>query len=241
MASNTKPVGFPPYSDKQSRKRICDLPVEDQPLYRLRQLGSYALATSELLALVLATADAPGLAEELLASHGSLQELARTNQTMLQRFRGVGEVQAARLVAVLELCRRLQGPPADKPAFISSPGDAAKLFLPRLQHLQQEVLCVMLLNTRGRVINIHEVYKGSLNTSVIRIGELFRKAIEGAAASIIVAHNHPSGDAQPSAEDVAVTRQIIQAGKLLDIPCLDHIVIGNDFVSLKQRGLAFDK
>ena len=98
----------------------------------------------------------------------------------------------------------------------------------------------ILLDTRNRVLKMAEIYKGSLNTSVVRTGEIFRPAIEVAAAAIIVAHNHPSLDPSPSPEDINVTRQIVQAGKLLDIECLDHIIIGRTFVSLKERSLGFD-
>ena len=106
--------------------------------------------------------------------------------------------------------------------------------------LEQEELRVILLDTRNRVLHIDSVYRGSLNTSQVRIGELFRTAIRNNSAAVIVVHNHPSGDPAPSPDDVAVTRAIVQAGKLLDVEVLDHLVIGNGrFVSLKERGLGF--
>jgi DNA repair protein RadC len=224
------------------RRRICDLPAEERPLYRLHQHGRDALSTTELLALVLGTADAPGLAAELLASFGSLHRLARANKAQLTRIHGIGDAQAARLLAVLELSRRLQAPPAEERPAITSPADAANLLIPRLAHKDQEELHVVLLDTRSRVMGIAAVYRGSLNTSVIRVGELFRPAIEAPAAAIILAHNHPSGLAEPSPEDVNVTRQVAQAGKLLDISLLDHLIIGEGgrYVSLKERGLGFD-
>lgn len=113
--------------------------------------------------------------------------------------------------------------------------------LPRLRHLEQEELHVLLLDTRNRLLDIQCIYRGSLNSSTIRIGEIFRVAIDAAAAAIILAHNHPSGDESPSPEDISVTRQIVQAGKLLGIDLLDHLIIGNGrFTSLKERNLAFD-
>jgi DNA repair protein RadC len=130
--------------------------------------------------------------------------------------------------------------PADDRPRIASPADAASLLLPRLRDLEQEELHVVLLDTRNRVLDIRAVYKGSLNTSMVRIAEIFRPAIEAPAAAIVVAHNHPSMDASPSPEDVNVTRQIVQAGKLLDIDVLDHLIIGHTYVSLKERGLGFD-
>jgi DNA repair protein RadC len=108
-------------------------------------------------------------------------------------------------------------------------------------HLDQEELWVILLDTRNRVLGTKAIYKGSLNTSVVRVGEIFRPAIEAPAAAIIVAHNHPSGDPAPSPEDVNVTRQIVKAGKLLDIDVLDHLIISSGrYTSLKERGLGFD-
>jgi DNA repair protein RadC len=225
-----------------SRRRVCDLPAEERPLYRLHQHGSDALATSELLALVLGMGEAPGIAADLLERFGTLHRLARASQAQLMQVRGIGAAQAARLLAVLELSRRLQGPSAEEKPRVASPAEAAWLLLPRLSHLDQEELHVVLLDTRNRVLGVQAVYKGSLNSSVVRLGELFRPAIEAPAAAIIVAHNHPSGEATPSPEDVAVTRQIVKAGKLLDITVLDHIIIGEggQYASLKERGVGFE-
>jgi DNA repair protein RadC len=175
------------------RRQVNDLPVEERPLYRLHHAGAGALATTELLALVLGTADAPGLAQELLVRFGSLHQLARAGKGQLMRVHGIGEAQAGRLVAVLELCRRLQAPPADDRPRITSPADAASLLIPRLRDLEQEELHVVLLDTRNRVLEIRTVYKGSLNSSMVRVAEIFRPAIEAPAAAIVVAHNHPSG------------------------------------------------
>lgn len=234
---------YPTYQRQgRPRRRVCDLPAEERPLYRLHQHGSDALATTELLALVLGMSEAPGIAADLLDRFGTLHRLARASKAQLMQIRGIGEAQAARLVAILELSRRLQGPPAEEKLRVASPGEAAAVLIPRLAHLHQEELHVILLDTRNRVIGVHAVYKGSLNSSVVRLGELFRPAIEAPAAAIIVAHNHPSGEAAPSPEDVAVTRQIVKAGKLLDIHVLDHIIIGEGgrYASLKELSLGFD-
>lgn len=229
------------YNPRPQRRRICDLPAEERPLYRLHQHGSDALATTELLALLLGTADAPGLAADLLATFGSLHQLARASKAQLLKVHGIGEAQAARLVAVLELSRRLQQPRTDERVRVTTPADGAALLLPRMKDLEQEELWVIILDTRNRVMKIAEIYKGSLNSSVVRTGEIFRPAIEMVAAAIIVAHNHPSGDPSPSPEDIRVTRQIMQAGKLLDIELLDHLVIGaQGFTSLKERNMGFD-
>ena len=222
------------------RRRVGDLPASEQPLYRLEQHGSGALSNAELLALVLGRADALDLAQELLVRFGSLHRLARANQQALVRVRGIGPAQAARLAAALELGRRLQLPDGEEPPRVTCPTDAVALLAPAMAALDQEELRVMLLDTRNRVMGTRTVYRGSLNTSVVRVGEIFRPAIEAPAAAIIVAHNHPSSDPSPSPEDVHVTRQIVQAGKLLDIDVLDHLVIGaGTYVSLKERGLGF--
>jgi len=124
---------------------------------------------------------------------------------------------------------------------LGSPADAAAILLPRLQHLEQEHLFILILDTRNRLIGEPvEIYHGSLNETLVRIGELLRPAIRANGASIIVAHNHPSGDPSPSPEDVAITRALVQAGQLVDIALLDHLIIGRGtFVSLKSKGLGF--
>lgn len=223
------------------RCRICDLPVEERPLYRLHRYGSAALTTTELLSLLLGGKDALGLAQDLLITFGSLHQLARANKSQLLRIPGIGEAQAARLLAFLELSRRVYLPPALEKTRISSAADGARLLFPRLSHLEQEELHIILLDTRNQVLATQRIYRGSLNSSTIRIAELFRPAIEAPAASIILAHNHPSGDTHPSPEDVALTQQAVKAGRLLDIQLLDHLIIGQGiYTSLRERRLGFD-
>ena len=132
--------------------------------------------------LLLGTADAPGLSNDLLQQFGSLHQLARASKEQLMRLHGIGEAQAARLVAIMELSRRLQAPPADERPSVKSPADGASLLFPRLSHLDQEELHIILLDTRNRVLGIQVIYKGSLNSSMIRIGEIFRPAIEAPIA-----------------------------------------------------------
>ncbi len=230
-----------PTATQSPRRRINDLPPSDRPMYRLNHFGSSSMATNELLALVLGTPDAPGLADDLLRHFGSLHQLARASKAKLTHIHGIGESQAARLLAVIELSRRLQAPLLDGSDCIKSPADTANLIMPHMRWLEQEQIRVVLLNTRNKVIGMPVIYSGSLNTSVIRAAEIFRPAIEAPAAAIILAHNHPSGDPSPSPEDIRTTRQMVQAGKMLDIEVLDHLVIGDGrYVSLKERGLGFD-
>lgn len=226
--------------DSWPRRRVCDLPPEERPQYRLHQHGVEALSTTELLALLLGTAKAPGLAQDLLDQMGSLHQLARASKPQLMRIQGIGEAQASRILAFLELSRRLQTPAPDKEVRITSPADGANLLMARLRDLDQEELHIILLDTRNRVLMTQVLYRGSLNTSVVRIAEIYRTAIEAAAAAIILVHNHPSGDPSPSPEDISLTRQIVTAGELLGITLLDHLIIGNGrFTSLKEQGAAF--
>jgi DNA repair protein RadC len=226
--------------------KIADLPQSERPRERLLRYGAAALSNAELLAIILRVGGAGQnvirLSEALLARHEGLPGLARAGVEELTELKGVGAAKVAQLKASLELGRRLLASAPDERAQIRSPADAANLLMLEMSMLEQEHLRVILLDTRNRILTISTVYKGSLNSSMIRVGELFRGAIRRNAAAIIVAHNHPSGDPTPSPEDVAVTRQVVQAGQLLDIEVLDHIIIGRGrFVSLKERGLGFDQ
>jgi len=156
------------------------------------------------------------------------------------QINGIGPAQAARIKAALEFGRRLMLTAPEGRYVIRSPADVAQLLMAEMSHLEQEHFKVLLLDTRNRMIDDVTLYIGSLNASHIRVGEVYRDAIRQNAASIIVAHNHPSGDPTPSPEDVAVTRHIVKAGNTMDIELLDHLVIGKQrFVSLRERGLGF--
>jgi DNA repair protein RadC len=227
-----------------TQPRIGDMASEDRPRERLAQAGPEALSNAELLAILLRTGmegeNVVRLSERILAQHGGLVGLLKISYSDLKNVKGIGPAKAAQLKAAVELGRRIAAAsPAERPT-ITSPTDAANLLMYEMRALDQEVVKVLLLDTRNRLIKIEDVYRGSLNTSMIRVGELFREAVKQNAASIIVAHNHSSGDPSPSPDDVAVTRLMVEAGRLLDIPVHDHIVIGqNKFVSLKERGLGF--
>lgn len=224
--------------------RITDLAQSDRPRERLALLGADSLSNAELLAILLRSGVAGRnvlqLAQDLLVNAGGLPGLHRLAYEELCAWHGIGPAKAAQLKAAIELGRRLAvATPTDRPA-IRSPDDAAALLLYEMSAMEQEHLRVLLLDTKNQLLRIVEVYHGSLNSSLIRVGEVFRDAVRSNAAAILVAHNHPSGDPAPSPEDVSVTRAIVDAGRLLDIEVLDHIVIGGGkFVSLKSRGLGF--
>lgn len=227
------------------RLLIKDLPVEERPRERLARVGEGALSTPELLAIILRTGvggeNALAMATRLLSRYEGLPGLAKASLSELQSERGLGEAKTAQLKAALELGRRmLLAAPRDRFA-VRSPSDVAQLLMAEMAHLEQEHLRVLYLDTRNRLLGSETVYVGSLNASHIRVGEVFREAVKRNCAAIIVAHNHPSGDPTPSPEDVEVTRQLVAAGKLLDIELLDHMVIGQQrFVSLRERSLGFE-
>lgn len=229
-----------PETAVRPRRMIRELPPGERPFSRACHAGVRALSAAELLALVLQTPDALDMAYEILEAAGGLAGLYQYSRQRITTIPGVGDGLALRLQAAVELGRRyVTTSLAERPS-INSPGDAANLLMAEMQDLPQEHLRVILLDTRNRVISIPTIYIGSLNTSTVRIGELFRQAITSQAAAVIVAHNHPSGCASPSPEDVHVTRQMVQAGELLSVPVLDHVIIGRcSFVSLKERALGF--
>jgi DNA repair protein RadC len=224
--------------------RITDLNISERPRERLASLGPRALSNAELLAILLRVGvsgeNAVQVGHRLLTTFGGLAGLHRASYAEVCDQFGIGPAKAAQIKAAIELGRRLPlEAPAERSA-IHSPKDAAELVSYEMSALEQEHLRVFLLNTRNQVMDIVEVYRGSLNSSQVRVGELFKAAVRRSAAAIIVAHNHPSGDPSPSPDDIAVTRAIVQAGKLLDIEVLDHLIIGQGrFVSLKESGLGF--
>lgn len=225
--------------------RLRDFPAGETPRERMAVLGEQALSTAELLAVVIGTGHGDDhvlqLAQVLLSDLHGLPGLARASMQELQQVRGIGEAKAGRIKASFELGRRMMKRPQEERPAITTPAQAAELLMPEMSHLEQEHLRLILLDSRNRVLSMPTLYIGSLNTSVIRIGEVFRAAIRENAAAVIAGHNHPSGDPSPSPEDVQITRQMVAAGRLLGISFLDHIICGRQgFVSLKERALGFD-
>jgi DNA repair protein RadC len=223
---------------------INDLPTADRPRERLEYYGAGALSAPELLAIILRVGgrdeNAIALAQRLLTTCGGLAGIAQAPFTDLLAIHGVGPAKATQLKAAFELGRRWQIAAPTERLQVKSPADAANLLMLEMSQLEQEHLRTILLDSKNHVLRVHTVYVGSLNSAVVRVGELFREAVRLNCAAMIVAHNHPSGDPTPSPEDVQVTRQIVEAGKLLDITVLDHLVIGQQrWVSLKERGLGF--
>jgi len=224
--------------------RIADLDEAERPRERLASHGAQALTNAELLAILLRVG-VPGenaiqVGQRLLRELGGLRGIHRASYDEVCHCHGIGPAKASQILAAIELGRRLAVEAPEERPEIHNPSNAADLVLYEMGALEQEELRVFLLDTRNRVDRITTVYKGSLNSSQARIGELFKLAIRANAAAIILAHNHPSGDPSPSPDDVTLTRAVVQAGKLLDVEVLDHLVIGKgSFVSLKEKGLGF--
>jgi DNA repair protein RadC len=227
-----------------ARLRLRELPEHETPRGRIRNVGPVALSDAELLALILrdgsGALNAIELAQHLLVDHGGWAGLLRADVPTLCRQSGIGAAKAAAIKATLEIARRVLLAEHQPRLQVKSPADIVPLLMLEMGCLDQEHLRTVLLDTKNYVQAIHTVYVGSLNTSLIRVGEVFKEALKRNSASIIVCHNHPSTDATPSPEDVLVTREIVAAGKLLDIEVLDHLVIGQGrFVSLRERRLGF--
>jgi DNA repair protein RadC len=230
-------------NDETTTYRITDFAESERPRERLARLGSKSLSNAELLAILLRVGvrgeNAVQVAQRLLKTFGGIMGLHRAAFDEVCAQYGVSTAKAAQIKAALELGNRMKQENIERGS-IHSPDEAAQLILYEMSALDQEELWVMLLDTRNHFLMNETVYRGSLNSSQVRVGELFKSAVRRNAASIIVAHNHPSGDPTPSPDDIAVTRAIVEAGKLLDIDVLDHLVIGGGkYVSLKERGLGF--
>jgi DNA repair protein RadC len=228
-----------------AERPLREWPARERPIERLTEVGAASLSDSELLALLFGSAGRQNpvtLAQALLSDHGGWRGLQRITIEELVRQPGVTRVRAAQLKAALEIARRLLLISNEDRFQIKSPNDVAQLLMVEMSHLDQEHLRVVNLDTKNRVQKITTVYIGSVNSSAVRVGEIFKEAIRLNSPAVIIVHNHPSGQPDPSPEDILVTRQIVDAGKLLDVDVLDHLVIGNGrFVSMRERGVGFPK
>ncbi len=221
---------------------LKDLPPEERPRERLHSYGAQALTTAELIAILIQTGNAQrsavSLGEFLLAEFGSIQGVATASTDQLAAVKGLGMAKAAQIKAAIEFGNRLTLFTEEGRPSIGGPQDVSNLLMPELRYQKKEHLKSILLNTKNRVLAIKTVSVGDLSSSIVHPREVYKDAVIASAASIIVAHNHPSGDPTPSAEDVVVTKRLIQSGEIMGIDLLDHIVLGDGtFVSLKERGL----
>jgi DNA repair protein RadC len=223
---------------------IKELPEEERPREKLLTKGAQALSNAELLAILLRTGTKEDsvlrVAERLLKKYEEIGVAALSGLTPqdISQIKGIGPVKAVTVAAAVELGKRLNGLASAERAIIRSPQDAANLLMARLRYEAREHFVVLVLSTKNHVLATPTISIGSLNASIVHPRELFRQVIHYSAASVILVHNHPSGDPTPSSEDIDLTRKLVDAGKLLEIPVLDHVIIGdNKYVSLKEKGI----
>jgi DNA repair protein RadC len=225
--------------------RISDLDESERPRERLRSAGPASLSNAELLAILLRVGvtgeSAVQVGQRLLQEFKGIAGIHRAPLDELMKHKGIGAAKAAQIKAAIELGRRLsENPRDDRITAIANPADAAALVSYDMQASEQEELKAILLDTRNQLIEVAAIYRGSVNTAQVRAADVFKQAVRRNATAVIVVHNHPSGDPTPSPDDIAVTRELIRAGELMDVKVLDHIVIGRGgYVSMKERGLGF--
>jgi DNA repair protein RadC len=232
-----------PRQGKYDSMTIHDLPTADRPRERLQRLGVEALSAQEILAVILGRGIAGEsvmiTAQRLLSQFGGLKGIAGASLEELSQVRGIGIAKASQIKAAVELSRRTEGyGEAAGQTTVKTPEDVFSLAQGRLQGKKKEYFLAALLDTRNHLIKLAEISIGSLDGSIVHPREVFKEAISATAASVIFVHNHPSGDCEPSADDLALTTRLRDVGRLVGIPVLDHVIIaGADFVSLAERGL----
>ncbi len=223
--------------------KISDWPKDERPRERLIARGAAALSDAELLAILIRTGagrvTAVDLATTLLSEYGSLAMLAARSHNELVRYRGLGEAKSVLLAAAFELGRRASvSREAQRRLQISSPEDVVRRYQPLMRDLHQEVFKVLLLDSANHLVRDVTVSVGILNSSLVHPREVFQTAILQPAAAVILLHNHPSGNPEPSSEDIQITRQIVAAGKIIGIPVHDHIIVALDkYTSFAEKGL----
>ncbi len=223
---------------------IHDLPVAERPRERLQKYGPEALSAQEILALIMgrgiAGESVTVTAQRLLSQFGSLKGIAVASIEELSQVKGIGSAKASQIKAAFELANRLDSyPESGKTPVVKTPEDVVSLIGGKLKEKKKEHFLVVLLDTRGKLIKLSEISVGSLDSSIVHPREVFKEALSASAASVVFVHNHPSGDPEPSEEDVKLTERLAQAGEVMGIEVLDHVIIGgnNRYQSLKREGL----
>ncbi len=222
---------------------IHDLPISERPRERLQKFGVEALSAQEILTLILGRGIAGEsvvvTAQRLLSRFGNLRGIASASVEELSQVKGIGVAKASQIKAAFELANRLEGysETGNKP-LVKTPDDVISVVRGRLRGKKKEHFLALLLDTRNQLIKVSEISIGSLDTSIVHPREVFKEAISASAASIIFAHNHPSGDPEASEDDIELTKRLAKAGEIVGIEVLDHIIIGDKkYLSLKREGL----
>ena len=237
------------YEVKPQPLRVCDMPARLRPREEFERVGAENVSDAVLLALILRTGstgvNVVEVSRQLLSSFGSLTALARASVKDLQSIDSIGPVKAQMIKASMELAQRLTRESVGENPLVTTPEQAAAVLRERARVLQHEIFWALMLDTKNRLIGEPQtISQGTLNSSLVHPRELFKRALQHSCAAIILAHNHPSGDPTPSAEDIKVTKQLIGAGEVMGIKVLDHIIVGHrrhhadtDFLSLREAGL----
>nr|WP_318246134.1 DNA repair protein RadC [Halobacillus halophilus] len=220
---------------------IKDVPKEDRPRERLLEIGASHLSNQELLAILLGSGtkreSVMDLAQRLLIHFEGILLLKDATLEELTAIRGIGVAKAVLIMSAIEIGKRMQQMKPVERYMIRSPEDGADFVMEEMRDLKQEHFICLFLNTKNQVLHRQTIFIGSLNASIVHPREVFKEAVKRSAASIICAHNHPSGDPTPSQEDIQVTRRLQECGKMIGIELLDHLVIGDrKFISLKEKG-----
>ncbi|HII00477.1 TPA: JAB domain-containing protein [Methanosarcinaceae archaeon] len=220
--------------------RIHDLPEEERPRERLVRNGPESLSNAELLAIILGTGsreeNVVSMSSRILSEY-SIKQLSLANIKRLMQIHGIGEAKASQISAVFELARRLETFVEEPKRKVRSPKDVYTLMYPKMREQKKEKFITLYLDTKNQILKEETVSIGSLNASIVHPREVFKSALLESSASVIMIHNHPSGDPSPSREDILVTEKLVEGGKLLGIDVLDHIIIGDGkYVSLKDEG-----
>lgn len=225
----------------QPKMMIRDVHIADRPRERLIRQGAESLSNQELIAILLRTGTKQEsvlvLANRILSSFDKIQDLKDATIEEMMLVKGVGKAKAVQLLAAAEIGKRMYRKHSEGRYTIRSPEDAAAYLMTDMASLNQEHFVVLFLNVKNEVLHKQTIFIGSLNSSIVHPREIFREAVKRSAASIIVAHNHPSGNPTPSPEDIEVTKRLIEAGSIMGIELLDHVIIGDhQFLSLKEKG-----
>nr|WP_152614651.1 DNA repair protein RadC [Jeotgalibacillus alimentarius] len=225
----------------QKTLMIRDYLDEDRPRERFIKQGPQSLSNQELIAILLRTGSRDesviNLANKLLQEFNGLRSLKEASYDELTSIKGIGDAKAVQVLAAVEVGRRIANITFEDRFTIRSPEDGASFLMDELRFLTQEHFVALYLNTKNQIIHQQTIFIGSLNSSIVHPREVFKEAFKRSAASIICAHNHPSGDPAPSKEDIDVTRRLVECGKMIGIEVLDHLIIGEKkYVSLKEKG-----
>jgi DNA repair protein RadC len=221
---------------------IKDMPLEERPRERMKVIGAGKMSNAELIAILLRTGyheeTAIRLAERVISQAGGLRYLPDYTLEELQEIKGIGLAKAVQIQAALELGRRMSSTLRPENFLLSSPQEVASFLMEEMRYYRKEYFKIILLNTKNHIISVEDISIGSLNSSIVHPREIFNLPVKKSAASIILVHNHPSGDPTPSREDLEVTKRLVEAGNLLGINVLDHIIVGEGkFLSFKEKGL----